>query len=197
MNLECPMTRLRLRPRRGFTLIELMIAITIVAVLATLAAVALGPQVRKGRLAEMENVLLSAATAQEAFVPHITNPSPTWCPQAPANVPNRRMDWDVNCDNEVWPILRIEPSGGTWFSYYSIAGGPGDTCTPPSDPTGTDIANLCTALYAATGNAPGGPVGVDWWALAAVADQDGDDNVAVFYTSSEIFPAIVRDNELE
>ena len=185
------------RLSRGFTLVELMIAVVIVGVLASLAAVALGPQIRRSRLGEMENMLLSAGAAQEQVYPSYISGTPAWCPLAPADMDAGRESWNDTCDPNLWANLGINPRQGTWFTYYGMAGGTADTCTPPTEPSGSIVSSMCDALYTATGASSGGPVGTDWWAFAASADQDGDDEVSVFYTNSEIFPTIVRENEIE
>ena len=52
---------------KGFTLIELVIVVTIIAILSTIAYPAYNEQMRKGRRAEAKSALLNFASLQERF----------------------------------------------------------------------------------------------------------------------------------
>lgn len=52
---------------RGFTLIELMIVVAIIAILATIAYPSYDEQVRKSRRAAARALLMEAATQQEQY----------------------------------------------------------------------------------------------------------------------------------
>jgi type IV pilus assembly protein PilE len=54
-------------PARGFTLIELMVTIVIVAILAAIAIPSYSSQVRKSRRTEARNALLDAAGREERY----------------------------------------------------------------------------------------------------------------------------------
>lgn len=183
------MTFFRTRRAAGFTLIELMIVVSIVAVLATVAAVAMGRNARRVRVDQMTLFMGSYANAQE-YDPYV-NAGLNFCPP-PATIGNTAVAWDTSCDTTFWANLSIEPNS-TWFSYYGTGGDSADACTAPTPPTGvpSDLSGLCTSLYNATGAAPGDPVGVDdWWVIAAVADQDGDGDYSLHFTTSEMFPDV-------
>lgn len=185
------------RRRAGFTLIELMIVVSIVAVLATVAAIAFGNNTRKVRADRMTLFLGSYASAQEQYATHIVNPSPAFCP-AVASIGGSAVAWDGTCDADFWPILSINPQQ-TWFSYYATAGGPTDACTAPATPPGVPgaLSGLCTSIYAATGASAGAAVGADWWVIAAVADQNGDGSYSLHFTTSEMYPEIFKTDETE
>jgi type IV pilus assembly protein PilE len=55
------------RPQRGFTLIELMIVVAIVAILAAIAFPSYTQQVRKGRRVDAKSAMLDLAARQENF----------------------------------------------------------------------------------------------------------------------------------
>ncbi|MFT5532539.1 MAG: type IV pilus assembly protein PilE [Burkholderiaceae bacterium] len=55
------------RPQRGFTLIELMIVVAIVAILAAIAFPSYTQQVRKGRRVDAKSAMLDLAARQEKF----------------------------------------------------------------------------------------------------------------------------------
>lgn len=55
------------RVARGFTLIELMIAVVVIAVLTGIAITAYGYQINKSRRADAKNALLDLAARQERF----------------------------------------------------------------------------------------------------------------------------------
>jgi type IV pilus assembly protein PilE len=57
----------RVRSSKGFTLVELMIVIVIVAILAAIAIPGYTSQIRKSRRTEARNALLDAAAREERF----------------------------------------------------------------------------------------------------------------------------------
>jgi type IV pilus assembly protein PilE len=64
MNVALP----RRRAARGFTLIELMITVTIIAILASIAYPAYNQSVRKSRRADAKTALLDLAQREERFM---------------------------------------------------------------------------------------------------------------------------------
>ncbi|WP_318190944.1 type IV pilin protein [Marinihelvus fidelis] len=71
--------KLSIRGRKGFTLIELMIVLAVVAILVALALPSYRDQVRKSRRADAESALLSAAQVLERCFTRLNTYS-TGCP---------------------------------------------------------------------------------------------------------------------
>jgi type IV pilus assembly protein PilE len=65
---------------RGFTLIELMIVVAVVAILAGIAITQYSKQVRKGRRAEAKQAIATLAMAEEKY--RMNNPLYATCDQA-------------------------------------------------------------------------------------------------------------------
>jgi type IV pilus assembly protein PilE len=101
-------TRSSLHPRRrqGFTLIELMITVGIVATLAAIAVPAYQSQIRKSRRTEARTALLDLAGRAERLY-SITNIY--WG----STVPNQLVPADVGYTGTAWPITLSD-------GYYSI-----------------------------------------------------------------------------
>ncbi|MFT4703145.1 MAG: type IV pilus assembly protein PilA [Bradymonadia bacterium] len=184
--------RTTLRP--GFTLVELMIVVVILGVLAALAVVGYRTYAAKAKVTEAENVLSSVGISQTQYLPHIVNPSPSWCPPL-ATIGAQKTAWDATCDADFWPVIGSNVGNQTQFSYWATAGGPADSCNAPAAPSGfpaTELGGLCSSIYAATGAGAGSAVGVDWWVAAAAGDLNGDGEFGLLYTTSEMFPTLFQ-----
>lgn len=173
----------------GFTLVELMIAVVILGVLATLAGVAYGRQVRKGRLGNMNAMMLEIASKQEQYQGftgrYAGSTADAFCP---ANVRASATDFLVGiCGNAaVFNELGVTVPRSTYFQYQILAGEPGTACTKPSA-TGLSSAQVCGRIDPNT----------HWWVVVARADQDGDGRHAEFVTDSTMNGTIFRVNETE
>lgn len=113
---------------KGFTLIELVIAVAIVAVLAAIAYPSYQDSVRKSRRADARAVLLEAAQFMERFYTE-----------------NNRYNPDRGGTDVALPTsLTTSPKEGA-TKYYNISLRPG--CNPPPFVSGEITANTFT-LYA-------------------------------------------------
>jgi prepilin-type N-terminal cleavage/methylation domain-containing protein len=170
--------KLRVARRRGFTLVELMVAVAIIAVLASLATVAYGRQVKRARLNDMRAVMQHIAAQQEVFFgfngQYAAPAASAWCPAVIG--PSAQPFNEAACGTAgLWSQLATRFPGSTYFQYQVLAGTPnaGDDCTPPAGLT-FDDPSICGRIDNAS----------HWYVIIARADQDGDGTFAEFVTDS-------------
>ena len=116
--------------RRGFTLIEMMIVVVVVAVLAAIALPAYQDQVRKSRRASAESVLMDNAAKQQVYLldSRLSYAGGASCPDVTALTTLR-----VTMPNDV----------STYYDFCVIQGaGPPPTFTARATPKGSQAADL-------------------------------------------------------
>ncbi len=106
---------------KGFTLVELMVVIVIVAILAAIAIPGYSSQIRKSRRTEARNALLDAAAREERF--YATNNYYTVTSS------------DLGYGAGAWPI-------NVGSNYYSLSA----TCTGGGNTPCTDYTLTATAI---------------------------------------------------
>jgi type IV pilus assembly protein PilA len=171
-------------PSRGFTLVELMIVVLIVAVLATLAVVGYRKMVLASHVSEATGMVQNIRVAQEEYFSETrqyANVSPTlttFYPQAQPSYNIGVTAWGAACGgscntNMDWSMLPVHVDGPVLFGYATVAGPPGQAPVPASV-----VVNGNTMAF------PGSPQ-TDWFIIAATCDLDGNGlpNTSV-YTSS-------------
>lgn len=167
------------RARRGFTLIELMIAVAIVSVLATVAAVAYGRQVKRSRLGDMRAVSMHIAAQQEVFLGfngrYVVAAATTFCPTT-VGTSASAFDTAACGSATAWVELATRVPQNTYFQYSLLAGTPaaGDDCTAPAGLVELTQEDVCGRINDAS----------HWWVIVARGDQDGDGVFSEFVTDS-------------
>ncbi|MCH2108358.1 MAG: prepilin-type N-terminal cleavage/methylation domain-containing protein [Polyangiaceae bacterium] len=171
--------------RRGFTLIELMIAVVIIGILASIAVYGVRKYVLQSKTAEARSMITDIMGAQETYKTetfaylNVTPDSDTYYPAQLDTSGQVAVQWGgTGCSNclENFQTLGVSPDGPVYFRYSVVAA-----------PSG--------ALSAGSGITYTLPDPGRWWyVVKAASDLDGSgDGVpyTVFAASSERSEIIV------
>lgn len=140
--------------KQGFTITELMIAVVIIGVLATIAIPSFTSYIYKARVTEASNFLGEIKQRQESyrneFGQYCAVNGADWGNYNPSGIPGiDPVMWESTPE---WDQLGAAPDGPIRFQYATVAGFPG-----VNPPTGTNL-NLND----------------HWFAARAQGDLDGD-----------------------
>ena len=155
-----------MKRNQGFTITELMIAVVIMGVLATLAIPTFTSYIYKARVTEASNFLSEIKQRQESyrneFGQYCAVSGADWGTYNPSTIPG--MDPVVWTSTTNWDQLGASPDGPIRFQYATVAGFPGDAV-----PSGTNLDN-----------------DDHWFAARALGDldEDGDDFFLEIYSQS-------------
>jgi len=163
----------RSAPRRGFTLIELMVVVAIIGILATLGVYAVRKYVRATKTSEATELVNSIRAAQEQYkderfrylnVSSVDSSSGSFFPHAAkADLSkNEKHTWYTGAANSIagrWAELGIAPSAPVQFGYACQAG------QGAGVPTQAALGIAVNLNYPAS--AP------DWYIARAMADRSG------------------------
>jgi type IV pilus assembly protein PilA len=171
-------------PRRGFTLIELMLVVAIVAVLSTLAVFGYRKIVLASHVSEATGMVQNIRVAQEEYFSetrqyaNVSSSLNTWYPQASPSFKVGVTGWGAACGgacntNMDWSQLPVHVDGPVLFGYATVAGPPGQPPAPASV-----VVNGQTVTFPPTPQ-------TDWFIVAATCDLDsnGAPNTSVYTTS--------------
>jgi type IV pilus assembly protein PilA len=174
---------MRRAPRRGYTLVELMIVVSIVGVLAALATYGVRRYVLASKSAEAIELINNIRAAQEQFrderfryldVSSVDVASGSFFPFASkAALRNNKHTWATGTTGVAgkWAELGIFPSGPVAFGYACAAGQAANAV-----PTQATLGTARNLRYPANA--------ANWYVVRAAADRDGDGTLALFVGSS-------------
>jgi len=116
-----------MKRNQGFSLTELMIAVVILGVLATLAIPSFTSYIYKARVSEATSFLTKIKQRQEAYREEFGNYCAVdgvgWGTYNPATIPGiDPVGWATTTE---WTQLGASPSGPVRFRYATVAGPPG------------------------------------------------------------------------
>lgn len=150
--------------RKGFTLVELMIVVIIVAVLAGIAFSAYSRWIADARMSEAHAMMSDIRAKEEAY--YNTWGSYLSAGANPTSVPtNGKGAWDGS--QEAWLDLGVAPTGGTYFQYQVFAYSAGSGAGAEATSLGVDTNR-------------------DWFYISAKGDLDNSGSVYTeMYVSSQ------------
>jgi prepilin-type N-terminal cleavage/methylation domain-containing protein len=157
------------RREAGFTLLEIMVVVTLIGILAAVTVPSWIRESRKGRGdSEINAMFAEIATKEEQYkVDNGVYLAATTCPSSPSSA---GIDFNATCvtTGSAWASLRVNaPESKIRCTYVVTAGAAGATLTPP---TGFTVANQ--------------PVG-GWYYVVGTCDLDGVSTTnSTFFQSS-------------
>jgi type IV pilus assembly protein PilA len=178
----------------GFTLVEMMVVVTIISILATMAMVGFRKITQSSHVSEATNMVQNIRVAQESYhsetqqyapiskgFPSGSGPTAGGVLYPWASLYGHVEGWGALCGgncNMEWSVLPLHVDGPVIFGYATVAGGPGVAFPQAVTVNGVGIGNTA-------------PTVSDWYGIAAEADLDGNTatvtDVFSFSWSNQVF----------
>lgn len=154
---------LKLKLRKGFTLVELLVVIAIIGVIAALVIVNLSSARAKGRDARRKGDLNSLRTAIETYVDEVPADSGKWPGNAGALYKSNLVNWtdvtdgtlanELITDTSLLPKLPTDPTNTATFHYvYKTDGTNYALVVDLEKPATSDEQSVLGGTYYMVGN---------------------------------------------
>jgi prepilin-type N-terminal cleavage/methylation domain-containing protein len=165
------MRRPRGRRQAGFTLIEVMFVVVLIAILAAIAVPAFTEEANKGKAtSEVSAMFAQLSLREEQYkVDNNTYLSVAVCPATTHFAAD--VDVTAACTNIIWLPLRVSPPTAFLYCQYQVFSGTGP---------GTANATVAGNVFTFTSTSPPGA----WYYLTAICDMNGDGTFSTYITSS-------------
>jgi prepilin-type N-terminal cleavage/methylation domain-containing protein len=182
----------RARVQRGFTLIEMMIVVAVIAILAAIAVPAYFSQSRKSKASsEVSAMFAEMSTKEEQYKVEkggywgsaISTAGQSSSATCPSPLPSATLTSTSSCVTSTdWTTLHINPPDTKVWCQYTITVGP-STVTPT--PAGFTMLSDGTAFAPIT----------SWYYILATCDMDGSSTTNSTYFISSADTKIQSKNE--
>jgi prepilin-type N-terminal cleavage/methylation domain-containing protein len=177
----------------GFTLIELMIVVTIIGVLAVVAGTAYRRYMDNGRTTEAYAMLAEIRNKEEAYrAEYSTYAGWSGGSEASSNgLP--KVDSDpCSTGGSAEPCPKSIGTAGSWLKWAGLGINPGKSALQCGYVLNTNLDGTAGTLGTAILN---GSTATPWWYAVAICDNDGKSTTNATFTTASTTSSISAQNE--